>query len=40
MGRRGLEVIGSRFGAYVDGLVSVIGHLDRAKPLRGITARA
>ena len=24
----------SRFGAYVEGLVSVIGHADRAKPLR------
>src|SRR5207253_4954294 len=24
----------SRFSAYVDGLVSVIGHADRAKPLR------
>jgi len=24
----------SRFAAYVDGLVSVIGHADRAKPLR------
>ncbi|MGY4412363.1 SRSO17 transposase [Bradyrhizobium sp. LB7.1] len=24
----------SRFAAYVEGLVSVIGHADRAKPLR------
>ncbi len=24
----------SRFSAYVDGLTSVIGHADRAKPLR------
>jgi SRSO17 transposase len=24
----------SRFGAYVEGLVSVIGHADRAQPLR------
>src|SRR5215210_445278 len=31
-----LEAQGSegRFSAYVDGLVSVIGHADRAKPLR------
>ena len=27
-----------RFGAYVDGLVSVIGHADRAKPLRDYCA--
>ena len=25
---------GSRFSAYVEGLTSVIGHVDRAKPLR------
>ena len=25
---------GSRFEAYVEGLVSVIGHADRARPLR------
>ena len=24
----------SRFAAYVEGLVSVIGHADRARPLR------
>jgi SRSO17 transposase len=24
----------ARFSAYIDGLVSVIGHADRAKPLR------
>src|ERR1041384_6339653 len=32
----GLEAAGSegRFSAYVEGLVSVIGHADRAKPLR------
>ena len=25
---------GSRFAAYVEGLTSVVGHTDRAKPLR------
>ena len=32
----GLEAASSegRFSAYVEGLVSVIGHADRAKPLR------
>jgi SRSO17 transposase len=34
MGLRGLEAIESRFTAYVEGLTSVIGHADRAKPLR------
>jgi SRSO17 transposase len=29
-----LDASESRFGAYVEGLVSVIGHADRAKPLR------
>ena len=28
------EGIEARFSAYVEGLVSVIGHADRAKPLR------
>jgi SRSO17 transposase len=32
--RRADDASGSRFGAYVEGLVSVIGHADRAKPLR------
>src|ERR1700692_2354956 len=32
-GRRG-DGSESRFGAYVEGLVSVIGHADRARPLR------
>ena len=31
---RGAKSIQSRFTRYVDGLVSVIGHADRAKPLR------
>jgi SRSO17 transposase len=26
--------VASRFSAYVEGLTSVIGHADRAKPLR------
>ncbi len=34
MGLRRLEAIESRFAAYVEGLTSVIGHADRAKPLR------
>src|SRR5207245_1232179 len=34
MGRRRADDSGSRFAAYVGGLVSVIGHKDRAGPLR------
>jgi len=34
MDRRRGNASGSRFSAYVEGLVSVIGHADRAKPLR------
>jgi SRSO17 transposase len=34
MGRHDADEIESRFAAYVDGLVSVIGHQDRAGPLR------
>src|SRR6185369_17894346 len=34
MGRPRADGSESRFGAYVEGLVSVIGHADRAKPLR------
>ncbi|MVT73808.1 transposase, partial [Bradyrhizobium cajani] len=34
MGRRGKGTSETRFTAYVDGLVSVIGHADRARPLR------
>src|SRR6202171_6334488 len=34
MGLDGAKDIESRFGGYVDGLVSVIGHADRAAPLR------
>jgi SRSO17 transposase len=34
MNLEGSEDIESRFSAYVDGLVSVIGHADRAGPLR------
>jgi SRSO17 transposase len=34
MGRRGRESITSRFMQYVEGLVEVIGHADRAGPLR------
>jgi SRSO17 transposase len=34
MDLRGPEAIESRFAAYVEGLTSVIGHADRAKPLR------
>jgi hypothetical protein len=33
MGLRATEDTGSRFVAFVDGLVSVIGHADRAGPL-------
>jgi SRSO17 transposase len=33
MGRRGTDGSESRFSAYVEGLVSVIGHADRAMPL-------
>src|SRR5919108_123931 len=34
MGLRGARGIESRFRRYVEGLVSVIGHADRAQPLR------
>src|SRR5712675_1606153 len=34
MGLHGAKDIESRFARYVDGLVSVIGHADRAAPLR------
>src|SRR6266403_649488 len=34
MDLRGARDSESRFAAYVEGLVSVIGHADRAKPLR------
>jgi len=34
MGDRRRDTSGSRFAAYVEGLVSVIGHADRARPLR------
>jgi SRSO17 transposase len=34
MGLRAAEETGSRFVAFVDGLVSVMGHADRAGPLR------
>ena len=34
MGHLRLDASGSRFEVYVQGLVSVIGHADRAKPLR------
>src|ERR1700690_446005 len=34
MGRRRRDASESRFAAYVEGLVSVIGHADRARPLR------
>jgi hypothetical protein len=34
MGLRAAEDTESRFTAFVDGLVSVIGHADRAGPLR------
>jgi SRSO17 transposase len=34
MGRRGKDTSETRFAAYVDGLISVIGHADRARPLR------
>ena len=34
MGRQASEESEARFGAYVDGLTSVIGHADRAGPLK------
>jgi SRSO17 transposase len=34
MGHPGSDASGARFEAYVEGLVSVIGHADRARPLR------
>jgi SRSO17 transposase len=34
MGHLRLKAGGSRFTSYIEGLVSVIGHADRAKPLR------
>jgi SRSO17 transposase len=34
MGRPAWEASEARFGAYVDGLTSVIGHADRAEPLK------
>ncbi|HTO67108.1 MAG TPA: IS701 family transposase [Bradyrhizobium sp.] len=34
MGRRGEGTSETRFAAYVDSLISVIGHADRARPLR------
>src|SRR5437868_14033440 len=34
MGLRRTDDSESRFAAYVEGLVSVIGHADRAKPVR------
>ena len=34
MGHLILDASGLRFESYVQGLVSVIGHADRAKPLR------
>ena len=34
MGRQVSEGSGSRFATYVEGLTSVIGHADRAVPLR------
>jgi SRSO17 transposase len=34
MGHRQGDARGSRFSAYVEGLASVIGHTDRARPLR------
>ena len=34
MGLGGTDASESRFAAYVEGLVSVIGHQDRARPLR------
>src|SRR2546421_10650671 len=38
MARQGLKSSESRFVAYVEGLVSVIGHKDRAQPLRDYCA--
>jgi SRSO17 transposase len=34
MGRGGQDTTETRFSGYVDGLISVIGHADRARPLR------
>jgi SRSO17 transposase len=34
MGHRKADDSGSRFAAYVEKLVEVIGHADRARPLR------
>ena len=38
MDRQGLKSSESRFAAYVEGLVSVIGHKDREGPLRDYCA--
>src|SRR5258707_10733923 len=38
MGHRRSGTIESRFAEYVEGLVSVIGHADRAQPLRDYCA--
>jgi SRSO17 transposase len=38
MARQGLKSSESRFAAYVEGLVGVIGHKDRAQPLRDYCA--
>jgi hypothetical protein len=38
MGLRAAEDTGSRFVAFVEGLVSVIGHADRAGPLLSVDA--
>jgi SRSO17 transposase len=38
MARQGLKSSGSRFAAYVEALVGVIGHKDRAQPLRDYCA--
>lgn len=38
MSRQGLKSSESRFSAYVEGLVGVIGHKDRAQPLRDYCA--
>ena len=38
MARQGLKSSESRFATYVEGLVSVIGHKDRAQPLRDYCA--
>jgi SRSO17 transposase len=34
MGLGIMDDSGSRFAAYIEGLTSVVGHADRAKPLR------